>query len=1205
MWIPNSTFALPSPFFLLFLVDVLVQLALVGLLLLSVGSAALRKWLYRLVPRASLRTLLVVLALGLGSTLMLLRARVPTVKDNATRSLKQRIAACQPLSPGRARALGLRDGAVVVDPRPSGAFASGHLVGSCNFSRSEILTSAPLQQLLRDAPGGVLLIHDQGLLPEVFFGKSKRPPGSWHTVRGGLRRYYKPRSSGTGLGWGPAPNLVVDHQGRPVNVQLGPLWFMGRYTSILGLSRHWRRLPPSAVADASRRGVTVVDVRNRPRPATGMVTIPAWNAQLGELDRRAGRAVKQALFLCQNPPSCQAAEALAQQLLRRGGRVHGYVLSRLDGPTLLAQPTLSPASSRWAWPLLLLLLLLASPALALVVTLLGRRLGGWPRLGRALDVAAPLCGVALAALAWPLAARLTAESVGGGWATIHLIDASRFGLDWLAPAQPLLVVALVLLLERRLGRASWPLRLTLLLALYALVVSQVVDQGTGGWHLLGLAAVATTVGGQLAAAWLGAALARRRAGRSALGPRLIPLPCAADVPSAGPKARRLATAHADGIRVPPGLVLLTTIEGTLAAPARSVERRVRRSLGSGLLVVRSSAPEEDTARGLTAGRYLSRHGVRPEEVDEAVRAVLRDYGDKGLPPQAEVAVIIQKQVSGRWAGVALREPAVRGNALQVEASPKHNFDVTSGQGAQRRDHVGAVSRSWLTGAFTSRELSAPNLLDLFERLEHRLQGPAQIEWSCDAHGLVLLQVRPAPEESRQEGVAADPTRVWEILRPGLRWLRGRPNALVLDAGGLSDFHHGTSHATRELLQRLWEGAVRREALGLLGLPKFAAPARPVLAHLEGALYENRVVNAPLRLVLTSPVERVATLLLRLRLGSRLDTLEQQLSDLEQSLPEPSRRAGLSPDAAAERVLRVRDELLTGPGPQAVAIGILTRLLTARRRWRRRLGRVDGDPFMQALAQGRSPRELADRHPLRALPDLALERPRLGEQANPQESPPSASGAPAPETAPADHPVTPATRLDRLRGRARVVMAHHAARLRFAYLDFGQALERDDVFTWTTEELTRLAAGEKPPPTRSTEPTPDNVPVSVRLPALEAWVAQGVPATVAAGAAKLRGVWIGEPRPILGIVVSATHLTPEDVSGAVPVLLLDSPQVEEVMEAPDDFVLLAAGGSALCHAAMIARQRGVAALFGVGDEVRTLQVGDRVRLTASGRVLPEP
>lgn len=309
--------------------------------------------------------------------------------------------------------------------------------------------------------------------------------------------------------------------------------------------------------------------------------------------------------------------------------------------------------------------------------------------------------------------------------------------------------------------------------------------------------------------------------------------------------------------------------------------------------------------------------------------------------------------------------------------------------------------------------------------------------------------------------------------------------------------------------------------------------------------------------------------------------------------------------AIEQVRQIRGRLLTTAGPPAVAIAILIRLLSRRRRLRERFGRIEVDPLLAALADGGDLKRLEAAHPLRAAPDLALEKPRFGESKG--ASPDWMRAADELDAAleGADVSGDPYRRLNRLRGRARLVLAHLAAQLRWATLELGRVVDRDDVFEWPFGELTALGRTDPAPQVRSPAEPLDPAPFHVTLAALEAWAAEGQPPVSDAHDRERPGVWIGGSARIEGTIVAAGACSsndPDPVAGRRPVVVIDTPYVNRVAALDPGLVLLSAGGSALCHAAMIIRQRQLTALLAAGPLVRELRPGDEVTLTRKGQVI---
>src|SRR5688572_12489138 len=104
---------------------------------------------------------------------------------------------------------------------------------------------------------------------------------------------------------------------------------------------------------------------------------------------------------------------------------------------------------------------------------------------------------------------------------------------------------------------------------------------------------------------------------------VIPLAEVVDVDVFGGKAAQLGAAVRSGLRVPPGYALppggvQAIVDGHPPAIAAIAEM----SDELGLMAVRSSAPDEDSAGASFAGAYLSVLGVAgPEALVDAVRQV--------------------------------------------------------------------------------------------------------------------------------------------------------------------------------------------------------------------------------------------------------------------------------------------------------------------------------------------------------------------------------------------------------------------------------------------------------------------------------------------------------------------------------------------------------------------------------------------------------
>lgn len=1138
--VPARAWALPNPFVLVFVADLFLQLLIVAALVVPLSAGAVQRRFRARVPAASARAAIVAGALGAASLAV---TWIPATAPVIDPPLRRPDGPCAPLPPDVAREVGLPVGALVVDPRPAPAFAAYHLRGSCNRS---LATLAGQASPIGAAP--VFLADDRRLDPRRARALVPELAGlDLRALPDGLAGLYKPRDRAWGVG--RAPRLVVDGDARPVSVEIGPFWLMGRHASVMGDDPTFRELPPSAVPQARAERRALLDVRTLAADDGGAPRLPPFLATLDAAERAVGGPLAGAVVLCDHPASCLAAESLAFELRARGEALAGYVRSHQPARELLSRPWW-PADDSPALALMLLLLVALGTPLSVLALDAGAgitRRRGWTGVGDALAAGGAAAPLGVAALAWALTPRLTAAVGEAALHAVYMFDARRAGLGLGLAVVPLAFAAFVVGVERRLRRPSGAVRAGALLGLVALVA-------TGGARSvrlltmldLGLLAVAL-----LAARGLDVALdsreRRRAAGR---GPRAVDLRFAAARPEAGGKIRGIAQAQRQGLRVPRGVALLTTRAELATADARGAAfASIVGALGRGPLVVRSSAPDEDAAVA-TPGRYTSVRDVRAEGLADAVGCVVRDYS---VPERAPVAVVVQRQIDADLAGVAMREGPERGGGIAVEAA--RGDAVTAGRGATLRDHIGARSRSYVVGDGEGGP-RARAVAAAIERLSPPLRRP-EIEWATRGRALFVLQAREAPPSvgARTHEAAEALAR----LGPALRLTRGGSRAPVLDRGPLTDFPSPASRATLELLVELWStaGPLGRATRAVRLLPS-APAADPAVLRLGGALYRNRLPARPLAALLVTPFARLERALAPLRVRGLCRALDQRLRRLEAKLPGPV-ADGLDPRALARAALDRRAALLGEPAEIACAVS----LLVADRPGRRG---ADPDPLLASLACGEDPSV----HGWRGLPDLALDRPRLG------------VGAPPTHLDAGPLPEPPDAALADLRGRVRQVLAAHAFHLRVVIVRLGERAERAAPFELGVRDLERLASGHDAKVPSPPEADPD-APTEITLAGLEAWAATGSPRP---GTGARRGAWAGAPEHVR--------------VGVEEAVVVDAPTVEDVQRLEEGRLLVAASGSPLCHAGLVARARGARALFGAGPAVLALPEGARIEIGRDGR-----
>ena len=193
----------------------------------------------------------------------------------------------------------------------------------------------------------------------------------------------------------------------------------------------------------------------------------------------------------------------------------------------------------------------------------------------------------------------------------------------------------------------------------------------------------------------------------------------------GGKARHLAELVAAGLAVPPALVLPVGAE--LDRDARAAIA----TLGEPL-AVRSSSPLEDRADHAAPGLFLSRIAVGAGELEAAIAEVraaatgelARIYAEAtGRPPDDAMAVIVQRYIEPRLAGVAYSRAPGRPGVLLIE--PRDHPVVEISRGSEVPSRWKALVASIRAA---ERAIDAPAGLD--------------VEWVEDGERLWLVQARP-------------------------------------------------------------------------------------------------------------------------------------------------------------------------------------------------------------------------------------------------------------------------------------------------------------------------------------------------------------------------------------------------------------------------------------------------------------------------------
>jgi rifampicin phosphotransferase len=238
---------------------------------------------------------------------------------------------------------------------------------------------------------------------------------------------------------------------------------------------------------------------------------------------------------------------------------------------------------------------------------------------------------------------------------------------------------------------------------------------------------------------------------------------------AGGKGASLAALRAAGFRVPDGFVVTTRAisevdahAAALPAPLAADIARAYRRLG-GRVAVRSSLVAEDGPDRSFAGQLASVLNVEGEDAClAAVQRVHASLGEASLaryaaradpgpppPPHAmELAVIVQRMVEPRAAGVAFSMDPVTGERHVVIEAVRGLADRLMG-GTLMPSRFVVDARGALASA-DRRDASAevlPNhavlaIASAVRDVADRADAPQDVEWAWTDDGLALIQARP-------------------------------------------------------------------------------------------------------------------------------------------------------------------------------------------------------------------------------------------------------------------------------------------------------------------------------------------------------------------------------------------------------------------------------------------------------------------------------
>ena len=240
----------------------------------------------------------------------------------------------------------------------------------------------------------------------------------------------------------------------------------------------------------------------------------------------------------------------------------------------------------------------------------------------------------------------------------------------------------------------------------------------------------------------------------------------------GTKAASLGRLTRLGYAVPPGVVV------PVGAPTVSDSHMVPAGLAAlgPVVAVRSSAVAEDLADASFAGQYVTVLSVAADDAD-AVRTAIaevvasvdsahaRSYANGHNTSDGGMAVLVQRQVEARAAGVAFSADPVTGDDVAIVSAVEGLGDtLVAGEVTPEDWRVDADGTCHLVHRPREvlSESDVARIGDLVRRVASDLAVPVDIEWAISTDGeLWLLQARPITALPRRPRFEPPTEGTWE------------------------------------------------------------------------------------------------------------------------------------------------------------------------------------------------------------------------------------------------------------------------------------------------------------------------------------------------------------------------------------------------------------------------------------------------------------
>jgi rifampicin phosphotransferase len=301
---------------------------------------------------------------------------------------------------------------------------------------------------------------------------------------------------------------------------------------------------------------------------------------------------------------------------------------------------------------------------------------------------------------------------------------------------------------------------------------------------------------------------------------------AQDLSQMGAKALRLGQLARAGFAVPAGWVLPHDVQerlfangGLNTALAQTIARHLARSKAR-LFAVRSSARCEDGAASSYAGVFETRLHVPHDQVLDAVRQVRDSY--RRVDPLGGAAaggVIIQAMVDAEYAGVLFTQAPGNAAAALIECVAGVGDALVGGSATPETFVYGRLTSQLYAAGDQTPPIAFDALLRLGQAIENLFGSPQDIEWAWRDGQFFLLQSRDItarlPVASpRDQAVATERERLMALVQP---FAVGAGDVLFEQTDLSADLPEPTA-ASLSLMQRVrGEGGSTDRAMQALGM----------------------------------------------------------------------------------------------------------------------------------------------------------------------------------------------------------------------------------------------------------------------------------------------------------------------------------------------------------------------------------------------------